>query len=28
MLVAFVERASTGDVLQALALPLDACAPR
>jgi hypothetical protein len=25
MLVAFVERASTGDVLQALALPLDAC---
>ena len=25
VLVAFVERASTGDVLQALALPLDAC---
>ena len=28
MLVAFVERRSSGDVLQALALPLDACASR
>lgn len=27
MLVAFVQRASSGDVLQALALPLDMCAP-
>jgi hypothetical protein len=25
MLVAFVQRSSTGEVLQALALPLDSC---